>query len=241
MPRHRKSADEERLSGRRSQSGKRYGNGMGAAPKAPAAQITGKPPSPPSDLSEAAKTEWDRLAPALWRSGRLTTATAGAFARYVSALAMQARWQTALDEAAATGTLILERRTGSKYTHPAARELASWSREVDRRGRPFGLDRVAAPQRAAQEADPAQAKWVRPRTPKPKPSDPLYAAKLHLWTISQKPPGYYGFEQTRARNLAAVPCPPGSVRWESGQVYTPGPDGGVVGEVAFAYLEDGEW
>jgi P27 family predicted phage terminase small subunit len=91
-------------------------------------EIPEKPPNPPDFLSAAAKAEWERLAPELWRIGLLTTLDVSTFA--------------ALCQATGTWTEVLEAE--ATETDPAAKavlqQLATdWSRSMVRLGKAFGL------------------------------------------------------------------------------------------------------
>lgn len=93
------------------------------------------PPERPAWLSQAARDEWDRIAPDLWVMRTATAVDSTALAAYCEAVA---RFRVATDLVAKAG-LMLRDRDGTVRRNPAVSQARDASFEMLRWAREFGL------------------------------------------------------------------------------------------------------
>lgn len=96
---------------------------------------TARPPAYPTWLGPAAKTEWQRLAPELARSGLLTVLDQAAFALYCETYAQWLECQRALAELGRTYITV----SGRLVERPEVEMARKYGRLVRELGAEFGL------------------------------------------------------------------------------------------------------
>jgi P27 family predicted phage terminase small subunit len=115
----------------------------------PARPEAAGPPDPPAFLDARAREEWARIAPALWRSGRLPPVAVGPLAAYAAAFS---RWRAAEEEIAREaaageseddGLIVVSLYSGRPRANPLLKEAATACREMVRYAAQFAMTPVS--------------------------------------------------------------------------------------------------
>jgi P27 family predicted phage terminase small subunit len=137
----------------------------------PQPTIPPEPPEPPAFLVPAAKDEWWRTAPELWRLGMLTVLDIAVFGAYCQSCG---RWQQVEELLAQqaerdpeTGALLIKSSTGSLMQNPLLHVAARAAASMIRFGAEFGMGPAArsrvAGSFAAQMAPSKFGNLIAPR------------------------------------------------------------------------------